>query len=185
MPNKAKTLSMNKFILSFIIGVSTLIASNTNAQDCGNFHKKKCYGSDNPLMTYNSQSKSGMFVLGHTSDLVFVAHAGHDYRVSLCQDKNVEEPLKFKIIDGRSKEVLFDNETAVLDTPADEAQDGDNTLPQYFDFSSETTKKIIIRITAPGPPPEEGKKASDKPNPEDLFCVGVLLESMATPSLGF
>lgn len=185
MPFKANFKSMNKFILTMVIGVVTFFTSNAYAQDCINFHKKKCYGSDNALMSYNSQSKSGMFVLGHTSDLVFVAHAEHDYRISLCQDKKVEEPLKFKILDGRSKEVLFDNETAVLDTPADDAQDGDNSLPQYFDFSADVTKKIIVRITAPGPPPEEGKKASAQPDPNDLFCVGVLLESMPTPALGF
>lgn len=158
------------------------------AQDCVNFHKKKCYGSDNPYMRFNTQSKSGMFVLGHTSDLVFVAHAGQDYRVSLCQDKSVEEPLKFKIIDSRSEEVLFDNEAAALDLPPTEGENPESAgLPQYFEFSADGTKKIIVRITAPGPPPEEGGKKgnSDEPNPEDLFCVGVLVENMPTPKLGF
>lgn len=176
---------MKKFLIGLFIGLMTIMSADVIAQDCNNFHKKKCWGSDNPSMRYNSQSKSGLFVLGHTSDLTFVAHAGHDYRVSLCQDKKVEEPLKFKILDGRSKEVLFDNETAVLDTPA-EGDNGDQSLPQYFEFSTELTKKIIIRITAPGPPPEEGKKGRNaQPDPEDLFCVGVLLENMPTPKLGF
>lgn len=159
------------------------------AQDCHNFHKRKCYGSDNAFMSYNTQSKSGMFVLGHTSDLVFVAHSGQDYRVSLCHDKKVEEPLKFQVIDGRSKEVLFDNESAALDTPMEEGmEDEDGGLPQFFEFSADVTKKIIIRITAPGPPPEEGsgkRGRHSEPDPEDLFCVGVLLENMPTPKLGF
>ena len=176
---------MNKLILGLVISAASLCTYSVNAQECKNFHVKKCWSSENSAMKYNSQSKSGMFVLGHTSDLVMVAHARHDYRISLCQDKKVEEPLKFKILDGRSKEVLFDNETATLDVPADDAQGGDQSLPQYFEFSADVTKKVIIRITAPGPPPEEGKKASSKPNPEDLFCVGVLVENMPTPALGF
>ncbi len=179
--------SMNKLI-SVLLFVGCLISGNIIAQECSNFHKKKCYGSDDPFMRYNTQSKSGMFVLGHTSDLVFVAHAGQDYRVSLCQDKDVEEPIKFKVMDGRSKEVLFDNESAAIDIPApEEGEEADGGLPMYFEFSCEVTKKIIVRITAPGPPPEEGGKGkkSDEPDPESLFCVGVLLENMPTPKLGF
>ncbi|GAB4381141.1 MAG: hypothetical protein Kow0075_12820 [Salibacteraceae bacterium] len=170
----------------FVLSVSVLLASLAiSAQDCNNFHKRKCYGSDNPYMNYNSQSKSGLFVLGHTSDLVFVAHAGQDYRITLCQDRRVEEPIKFKVLDGRSKEVLFDSETAALDTPA-EGDDGDQSLPMFFEFTCDVTKKIIVRITAPGPPPEEGKgKRNQEPDPESLFCVGVLIENMPTPKLGF
>lgn len=166
---------------------SGLIALTSIAQDCNNFHKRKCYGSDNPYMRYNTQSKSGMFVLGHTSDLVFVAHAGQDYNISLCQDKKVEEPLKFQVVDGRSQEVLFDNQNAALDVPVEDGAEPENTLPQSFEFTADATKKIIIRITAPGPPPEEGEKKGRKeePNPEDLFCVGVLVENMPTPKLGF
>jgi len=175
-----------------LIGLTAILSgfmlTTTFAQDCNNFHKRKCYGSDNAYMRYNSQSKSGMFVLGHTSDLVFVAHAGQDYHISLCQDKKVEEPLKFQVIDGRSKEVLFDNQNAALDVPAEGTEDGENTLPQSFEFSADNTKKIILRITAPGPPPEEGdgkKGKNAEPDPEDLFCVGVLVENMPTPKLGF
>lgn len=126
-----------------------------------------------------------MFVLGHTSDLIFVAHAGQDYNISLCQDKKVEEPLKFQVIDSRSDEVLFDNQNAALDVPVEEGADPENTLPQSFEFTADATKKIIIRITAPGPPPEEGERGKKEPDPEDLFCVGVLVENMSTPKLGF
>ena len=182
---------MKKLIGLFVL-IGALIASNASfAQECKNFHKKKCWGSDNPNMGYNTQSKSGMFVLGHTSDLVFVGHAGQDYRVSLCQDSDVEEPINFKIIDSRSKDVLFDNEAAALDLPVDaegNKKDLENGgLPMFFEFSAETTKKVIVRITAPGPPPEEGKKGKRdaEPDPESLFCVGVLIENMPTPKLGF
>lgn len=170
-------------ILTVFIGLSSM------AQDCTSFHKRKCYGSDNPYMRYNTQSKSGMFVLGHTSDLVFVAHAGQDYRISLCQDSKVEEPLKFQVIDGRSEDVLFDNQTAALDIPPAEGEDAEDPgLPMYFEFSADATKKIIVRITAPGPPPAQGeakKGRQTEPDPEDLFCVGVLVENMPTPKLGF
>jgi hypothetical protein len=175
------------------IGLTVLLAATLGtsaiAQDCDNYHKRRCYGSENPYMRYNTQSKSGMFVLGHTSDLVFVAHAGQDYRISLCQDKKVEEPIKFQVIDSRSNEVLFDNQTANLDVPPAEGDDAENGgLPSYFEFTADATKKIIVRITAPGPPPEAGsdkKGRQEEPNPEDLFCVGVLLENMPTPKLGF
>lgn len=177
-------------ITGLAIAIIGLFALNTSAQDCHNFHKRKCFGSDNPAMRPNTQSKSGMFVLGHTSDLVFVAHSGQDYRISLCHEKKVEEPLKFKVIDGRSKEELFDNETAVLDIPTEGMEEDEEAgLPQFFEFSADVTKKIIIRITAPGPPPEEGgegkKGKKNEPDPEDLFCVGVFIENMPTPKLGF
>jgi hypothetical protein len=177
-------------LIGIMFTLSIVFSGQLSAQECNNFHKKKCYGSDDPYMRYNTQSKSGMFVLGHTSDLVFVAHAGQDYRISLCQDKDVEEPIKFKVLDGRSKEQLFDNESAALDVPVDEeaGEEAEGGLPMFFEFSSEVTKKIIVRITAPGPPPEEGgggKRKNAAPDPESLFCVGVLLENMPTPKLGF
>jgi hypothetical protein len=177
-------------LIGIMFTLSLVFSGQLSAQECNNFHKKKCYGSDDPYMRYNTQSKSGMFVLGHTSDLVFVAHAGQDYRISLCQDKDVEEPIKFKVLDGRSKELLYDNESAGLDVPVDEeaGEEGAGGLPMFFEFSSEVTKKIIVRITAPGPPPEEGgggKRKNAAPDPESLFCVGVLLENMPTPKLGF
>lgn len=158
--------------------MGALIMNSVSAQDCANFHKRKCMGSDNPYMVYNTQSKSGMFILGHTSDLVIVAHAGQDYHISLCQDGKVEEPIKFKILDGRTKEVLFDSETNTTE----------GGVVDSFEFTCDLTKKIIIRIIAPGPPPQEGgggKGKSAEPDPESLFCVGVLVENMATPKLGF
>jgi hypothetical protein len=168
---------------------SGLLTLSSIGQECNNFHKRKCYGSDNPYMSYNTQSKSGMFVLGHTSDLVFVAHSGQDYRVSLCQDKKVEELLKFQVIDSRSNNILFDNQDAALDIPPAEGESEEEMgLPQFFEFSADATKKIIIRITAPGPPPEGGdrkKGKNDEPDPDDLFCVGVLVENMPSPKLGF
>lgn len=183
---KVKMEGMSKVTLGLALIFGLLVQTGVS-QDCKGFHKRKCYGSDNPYMNYNTQSKSGMFVLGHTSDLVFVAHAGQDYHLSLCQDKDVEEPIKFKVLDGRSKEELFDSESAVLDTPADEGEDMGEAV-NSFEFSCEVTKKIIIRITAPGPPPEEGDKKRGRnaePDPESLFCVGVLIENMPTPKLGF
>ena len=187
MQVKAKMMKTVKLIGLTAIAIC-LISISAIGQECSNFHKRKCYGSDNAYMRYNTQSKSGMFVLGHTSDLVFVAHALQDYRVSLCQEKKVEEPLKFQVIDGRSEEILFDNQDAALDIPPAEGEDAEDPgLPQFFEFSADATKKIIVRITAPGPPPEEGDKKGkrDEPDPEDLFCVGVLVESMPTPKLGF
>ncbi len=184
---KAKMKGMTR-LFGLTAVLSGLLVLTSVAQDCNNFHKRKCYSSDNAFMRYNTQSKSGMFVLGHTSDLVFVAHAGQDYNISLCQEKKVEEPLKFQVIDGRSQDVLFDNQNAALDVPVEEGADPENTLPQSFEFTADATKKIIIRITAPGPPPEEGsdkKGRKDEPNPDDLFCVGVLVENMPTPMLGF
>ncbi len=177
---------MKKAIFLSVFLFASMFVFTSEAQECNNFHKRRCEGSDDPAMRYNNQSKSGLFVLGHTSDLVFVAHAGQDYRVSLCQQKSVEEPLKFKILDGRSKEVLFDNEQMDFDVPTEEGEETDGSLPDYFEFSCDVTRKMIIRITAPGPPPSEGgKKKREEPDPEDLFCVGVLVEYMPTPKLGF
>lgn len=171
--------------LNILLTIFTVALFSTagNSQDCHNFQKRKCNGSDNPYMSYNNQSKAGMFVMGHTSDLVFVAHSGKDYHISLCQDNKVEEPIKFKVLDGRSEEVIFDNEQAAIDGGGSEGEAAGN--PMAFDFSADVTKKIIIRITAPGPPPEEGKGKASKPDPDDLFCVGVLIEDMPTPQLGF
>ncbi len=177
-------------LIGILIILSAMLSSALQAQECKNFHRKKCSGSDDPGMRYNTQSKSGMFILGHTSDLVFVGHAGKDYRISLCQDSDVEETIKFKVIDSRSKDVLYSNESDALDVPVDEDSEEEGGLPMFFEFSCEVTKKIIVRITAPGPPPEEGKdkgkgRKNEEVDPESLFCVGVLLENMPTPKLGF
>ena len=188
MQVKAKVMGI-KSLIGLTVIFSGFFTLSSIGQECNNFHKRKCYGSDNAYMSYNTQSKSGMFILGHTSDLVFVAHSGQDYRVSLCQDKKVEEPLKFQVIDSRSKDILFDNQDAALDIPPAEGEDPEEAgLPQFFEFSADATKKIIIRITAPGPPPQKGESKRGKknePDTDDLFCVGVIVENMPSPKLGF
>ena len=142
------------------------------AQSCRGFHAKKCAPDPKSGMVYDPQSKSALFAPGYSSDLHIVAYKGNDYRVSFCLDKHLGEQVLFQIIDDKTKDVLYDN--------------ADDNYSQEFKFSSINTQKLVLKITIPdGSGGSTGGGKIRKVGTEDLHCLGVLVEKMGTPNLGF
>lgn len=150
----------------FIAFALTVTLSQVNAQDCAGFHKRSgCSQASEDDFQYNSQSKSGLFAPGTTSNLKVVFYEGFDYSISICPDKMLGADLTFKMMDTKTGEVLYDNATDAKAT--------------HMEFTCETTRAVTIMVSVPGAAPKKGQK------PVDGACVGVLIEQKPSTKVGF
>ena len=144
---------------------------SVSAQVCNQFHtdKKSCPPSTDNFKI-NGQSRSAMMYKGQKSTLNVIFYDKQDYRISLCPESPLGEMVEFKIRDGASQEVLYDN--------AEE----DGTL--IFEFSCAQTQRMIIEIKVPDEGEATGGKLA-KLRSTSSGCLGVLIEYMTTPRAGF
>lgn len=156
-----------------ILGVClTICISNSIAQPsvCSGFHKAACHmegtKSDRKAFQYNSQSKSGLFSQGTTSKMRCVVYKGMDYRMTVCCDAAIGDKINFKIFDGRTQELLYDN--------------AKNEDSQQFEFQAGSTRQLIIEVTVP-----TGEVKEEKGKPSDAACVGLLIEHKVSDRVGF
>ncbi len=156
-----------KNIFLTIIFLFLAHASFSQAGVCGQFHKKYCvFEKSKEKWTYNAQSRSGLFSQGMACKLRCVIYKGMDYRISVCCETVLGDKVNFKIFDGRTNELLFDNASA------------DNT--QQFEFQSVSTRQLVIEVMVP-----QGATEKDKHKAADAACVGLLIENKVTEKQGF
>lgn len=160
-----KVLMKSGITLLIFASMSTMVA---NSQHCIGFHEKKCM-IEEPF-EYDAQSKSALFSPGHSSEMSLVAYRGKDYRISFCLDKNLGEEVEFQVMDSKTREVLYDNR--------------EDDMSQEFKFSASSTQRIILKVNINGDE-EEHTKGSRKIALSKMWCLGVLVERMNTPKLGF
>ena len=163
---------MKKIInLSLISFACLLISITANAQLCNAYHteKKECPPSTDNFKL-NGQSRSALLYKGQKAKVNVIFHDRQDYRISLCPQQILGAEVEFKIKDGKTEEVLYDN------------SDEDGTL--IFEFSCEQTQRMILEIKIPDEGEGSGNKLS-KLKSSTSGCLGVLIEFMATPKTGF
>jgi hypothetical protein len=157
---------MRSIFLSIIFACLSFTGFS-QASVCSGFHKKYCtFEKSNEKWTYNAQSKSGLFNQGMVSKLRCVIYKGMDYRISVCCETVLGDKVNYKIFDGRTNELLFDN-AAAEDT-------------QYFEFQSVSTRQLVIEVIVP-----QGAAEKDKHKATDAACVGLLIENKITDRQGF
>jgi hypothetical protein len=162
---------MKKIIAALVVLIG-LTASQAIAQAsaCGDFHRKACYmegtKKDKREFMYNAQSKSGLFAQGSVSKMRCIVYKGMDYRMTVCCETILGDKVNFKIYDGRTNELLFDN------TKNDDSQ--------QFEFQASTTRQLIIEATVPA-----GDVKEEKGKAETAACVGLLIENKVSERTGF
>ncbi|HXB40176.1 MAG TPA: hypothetical protein VNZ49_06510 [Bacteroidia bacterium] len=159
---------MKKIFL--ILGVCLSFSTIAQTSACGQFHKTGCHmegtKADRKAFQYNSQSKSGLFAQGTTSKLRCVVYKGMDYRMTVCCDAALGDKINFKIFDGRTQELLFDNTK--------------NDGTKQFEFQAGSTRQLVIEVTVP-----TGEVKEEKGKPVDAACVGLLIEHKVSERTGF
>lgn len=158
---------MKKLSIALILALIS-IPFFTQAQYCNNFHRKYCKLSptSTDIFNYNGQSKSALFEKGQTSQLRFIAYKDHDYRISICTEASLGAEVAFKIRDGKTGDLLFDN--------------SEDDLTQQFEFSCENTRSLTLEVIVPS-----GQTKEEKFKSSDMACLGVLIEHKATEKTGF
>ena len=178
--------------------------------DCNNYHKYNCPRSSDRKFSLNGQSKSAMVQIGVPTKLNIIVYRGQDYRISFCTERAIiGENIYFKILQkervpvenkkvetsyeeildengeptGEMKEIektvterTFENQMKVL---YDNSQD---EMSQEVEFSITSTKRLVLEVFATGPENKKPKKGGEQ---MDIGCVGILVEHMPTPEVGF
>lgn len=192
------------FIPFFFLGIASVDEAVAQSA-CADYHKFNCQPSGDKRWSVNGQSKSASIQVGRETELNIIIYSGQDYRISVCQDaKILGEQLAIRLVEkvrvprdpngGAAQPIT--NEAGERTGTTKKVQDPDrlfeeiekvlwdNTehdMAQEVEFSCASTKRIAVQIVAAG---STGKtRRSDKQF--DIGCVGILVEHMVTPDLGF
>ncbi|HRH68949.1 MAG: hypothetical protein JNL43_16015 [Flavobacteriales bacterium] len=202
-----------KQILRSLTAIATILvgAAVTMAQyKCADYHRFNGDPSNDKRFSMNGQSKSAMVQVGKETELNIIVYKGQDYRISVSHDEKVlGEQLAIRLVEkvrvpydelvevtkmepvldaagkatGTTQEVKTKQNKRVYEE--EEKVLWDNTAHEMIDeveFSCTATKRIAVEVNARG-----NSEAKPKKNGEtnDIGCVGILIEHMPTPPLGF
>ena len=169
---------------TFCAAAFTLACWAAAQSECGDYWKNAPRSSD-ARFSVNGQSKGASVQVGVPTELNIIIYKGQDYRISFVYDEKVigdhivarliekvREP-KQKAAGDSAKAVLSDTRKVIWDNQ-------DHEMADAVEFTATATKRIAIEVTAPGVP--DGK---DGPQANDIGCVGILIEHMPTPAVGF
>jgi hypothetical protein len=120
-----------------------LIAFSAQAQtECSQYHKKGCEDKEGAFMKYDGQSKSAIMAKGQKSEFHLVAYSGQDYRVTVCNESNLGNEVRFKIYEKqkvfakpKADEVL--DEVIEDDGASEDYSEDDYSEDDYDDYSEE------------------------------------------------
>ncbi len=125
-------------------------------QFCADFHKTgDCRKDLLPNFRYYSQSRSDLVKVGFTVKYDVVFYGEREYMVSFCTMKHYY-PVHFKLIDGMTEEVFYDNKK-------------DEYL-ESIGFAVEKTRRILIEIEI------LAHQASDVEIEEQYPCIGMFIQ---------
>ncbi len=177
---------------------------------CADYHRMNGDLSSDKRFSINGQSKSAMVQVGKETELNVIVYRGQDYRISISHDDKVlGEDLAVRLVEKvrvpYDEEVEVVTQQPVLDEKGnatgttqevrtkekkrvyaeEEKVLWDNTeheMANEIEFSCTATKRIAVEVIARG-----NSEAKPKKNGEtnDIGCVGILIEHMPTPALGF
>jgi len=197
-----------KMLRTAILTLACATGSVLSAQsECADYHKFNCARSSDARFSINGQSKSASVQVGVPTELNIIVYKGQDYRVSLCHDQKVlGDQLSIRLVEkireprevteqvmekqavldadgnptGEEKEVarsvkktVYEDERKVL------WDNAEHDMANEIEFSATTSKRVIVEVMAPGVPEGKNKKGVD------IGCVGILIEHMPTPNIGF
>lgn len=167
----------------------TVSALAMGQSECSEFWKSAPRASD-ARFSVNGQSKAASVQVGVPTELNIIIYKGQDYRISFVYDEKiigdhvvarliekVRGPRKKSGQGGADGPAFEDAKKVIWDNQDEEMADA-------VEFTATSTKRIAIEIMAPGVP-ENPKDAKRGRVPSDIGCVGILIEHMPTPVIGF
>lgn len=178
-------MQLRSLIAAIAFAASALALAQS---ECSEFWRSAPRASD-ARFSVNGQSKAASVQVGVPTELNIIIYKGQDYRISFVYDEKiigdhvvarliekVRGPVKKPAgTEGKpdfedSRKVIWDNQ--------------DHEMADDVEFTATSTKRIAIEVIAPGVP-ENPKDAKRGRVPSDIGCVGILIEHMPTPVIGF
>jgi len=164
MNNKMKNYNIF-LVFTLFVFIAILPAKHVNAQYCDRFHETSAcrLANDGSFKPYG-QSKSAMVEIKKTFEYKLVLYGEKDFKIGICTEDGFG-PVHFKIINARSKEVLYDNIT--------------DDYIESVGFTNDFTQSVIIEIIV----------LAEDVEPEEAYdtraCVGVNILWRKAPKIGF
>jgi len=118
--------------ISKLFIVLILAISFTNVYSQKRFVKTKCLPVLKPFV-YNGQLNSANLAEGDIAELLLTFYGGQDYRILVCSQE-VLGNVEFKLFDT-NKNLIFSNK--------------DHDYINYWDFTSNTTQQLVVRVKVP------------------------------------
>ena len=202
---------MRSPLLNAVAVLPVLFALASIAQDdCAEYHRFNCERSTDTRFSMNGQSKSASVQIGVPTELNIIVYKGQDYRIAFCYDEKVigdhvvarliekvREPRdiselvikKEELLDasgnpsGKFKESTVTEVKRVFDDVKKVLWDNqEHEMADAIEFTATATKRLMVEVTAPGAVNPKPKRSDKK---FDIGCVGILIEHMPTPAMGF
>ena len=150
-----------KFALSVLFSI--FFVQLSGAQDCYDFYKKFIPRNDNSRFAYaiNNSSVSLAFAPGESKCVYGELIQGKDYRITICSDSLYNGVVSL-IIKNNEGKILYDN-----------SQDDFNI---NIEISCRKTNSVEYILTAPN---------RLDVDPETKGCIGLIIEDMVSPRIGF
>ena len=139
------------------------IAFSAQAQtECSQYHKKGCDDKEGAFMKYDGQSKSAIMAKGQKSEFHLVAYNGQDYRVTVCNESNLGNEVRFKIYEKQKifakpkVDEVFD-EVLEDEGASDDYSEDDYSEDDYDDYTEEAyvedaySEEVTSNVTNKGP----------------------------------
>lgn len=150
-----------KFAISALFSI--FFVQLASAQNCYDFYKKYIPRHTNARFAYalNNTSVSLPFKPGESRCVYGELIQGKDYRITICSDSLYNGVVSLVIKNNEGK-ILYDN-----------SQDDFNV---NIEFSCRKTNPVEFILTAP---------SRMDVDPETKGCIGLIIEDMVTPKIGF
>ncbi|MFT3885520.1 MAG: hypothetical protein QM724_08850 [Flavobacteriales bacterium] len=183
--------------------MSALPLVSAAQSECKDYHKFNCAPATDSRFSVNGQSRSASVQVGVPTELNIIVYKGQDYRISFCYDQKVlgdhivarliEKTREPKQAEGTdvlnadgnpgTTEVKGGKKTVYEETRKVLWDNQEHEMTDAVEFTATATKRIAVEVMAPGAEDNGKAKRSDKPY--DIGCVGILIEHMPTPNIGF
>jgi len=145
-----------------VIVLFELFSNTIFSQDCLYYYKNNCNPSDKKGYLVSDQSIGRYIMAGDTLNYSFEVIQGKDYRVSACKDSTLSDDYSFSLLNS-NHDLLF-----YFDKP---------DIIKEYEFSVFKTQQLFITIIINQPINSDGYNQSG--------CLGVLIEHMIRPKMGF
>ena len=140
-----------KHTINFLLFIGLIFSLQmTTFGQCKSFTKNECKPKLSPYI-YNGQLNSAVLSEGDVAELLLTFYGGQDYRINICSHETLGK-IQFQVFDTE-KNLLFDNTK--------------NDLRNTWDFKSNSTQQLIVRVTVP----EEKNRSGMVQN----GCVSILV----------
>lgn len=166
--------------LTLVLLAAWGLPARAQVSDCSSYHRFNCERSTDARFSLNGQSRSALVKIGEETELNIIVYRGQDYRITVCHDEKIlGEALAIRLVEKirvpkpGAKGEMMEEEKALWDNT-------EHDMASSIEFSCTATKRIAVEVNAPGAAERKGKRAD-----QDMGCVGILIEHMPTPNIGF